>query len=74
MLEVIPTGVSLRVVFRISEPGDLLNFTSARALQLLRELPGTDVRYSPALHAKAILVDGKSGLISHPWTFRSEGG
>ena len=56
-------GVRVRVVFRISKSGDL-NITRANALKILRERPDTDIRYSQAVHAKTILVDGKNGIIS----------
>jgi uncharacterized protein DUF87/phospholipase D-like protein len=64
LLDSIPTGVRLRVVFRICEPRDL-DVTSAGALQILRKRKAdTKIHYSRELHAKGIFVDGKSGLIS----------
>lgn len=55
-------GLEVRIVYRVKEPTDL-EITDLEALKALED-SGCQVRYSTRLHAKLLVVDGASAIVS----------
>ncbi|MGH2760149.1 MAG: helicase HerA domain-containing protein, partial [Actinomycetota bacterium] len=55
-------GVAVRVLFRVKEPDDLEITDLGAVLEASRR--GVEVRYSARLHAKVILADGSTAIVS----------
>lgn len=58
----VASGLEIRVVYRVKEPTDL-EITDLDALKALEDA-GCSVRYSTRLHAKLLLVDSESAIVS----------
>lgn len=58
----VSSGLDVRVVYRVKEPTDL-EITDLDALKALEDA-GCSVRYSTRLHAKLLLVDSDSAIVS----------
>jgi phosphatidylserine/phosphatidylglycerophosphate/cardiolipin synthase-like enzyme len=55
-------GVRVRVLFRVREPDDLEITDLGAVLECARR--GVEVRYSERLHAKVIVADGETAIVS----------
>lgn len=55
-------GVSVRILFRVKEPDDLEITDVGAVLEAARR--GVEVRYSNRLHAKVIVADGETAIVS----------
>lgn len=62
VLPKVDKGLEVRIVYRVKEPTDL-EITDLEALKALEDA-GCQVRYSTRLHAKLLVVDGVSAIVS----------